>query len=291
MAIIWGLAAALAYGSADFFTRGVAQKEGSIRVLLYMQLVGVPIAALLLFTSKTNTGVELLSLSGFLCVLVGLVLTLGTFLLFRALALGPLFIVSPVSSSFAAVTVALSLIFGERPTALQNLGLVITAIGVVLAVAVSSPNNKKEITSEDMLHPWISSGVLNAVGAAVLFGVGYWLLRYIVPVVGQQMTVVIMRVTAAIFWVAFSLIKKKSWSLHTSSSLIWIVPISLLDTLANLFYNIGVTTGFTSIVSMITSSYSVVTIILAYLFIREKITKSQKVGVMLSLIGIALVST
>jgi drug/metabolite transporter (DMT)-like permease len=78
--------------------------------------------------------------------------------------------------------------------------------------------------------------------------------------------------------------------LNTASSLKWLIPVGVLDTAASWFYNLAVDIGLTSIVSVITSLYSVVTVILGYLLWQERITRIQQVGVLITLAGIGMVS-
>jgi drug/metabolite transporter (DMT)-like permease len=70
----------------------------------------------------------------------------------------------------------------------------------------------------------------------------------------------------------------------------WIIPVALLDTLATWSISIGLQSGLASVVSVITSLYSVVTILLGYVLLGERITRSQQIGVGFTLAGVALAS-
>jgi drug/metabolite transporter (DMT)-like permease len=71
--------------------------------------------------------------------------------------------------------------------------------------------------------------------------------------------------------------------------LVWVVPVALLDTTANLAYNLGISTALTSVVSVLSSLFSAVTVLLAAIFLGERLARWQWAGVGAILLGIALV--
>jgi drug/metabolite transporter (DMT)-like permease len=259
--------------------------------MLYLQLVGSLVAGVLVFLSEPIPWQQVFSLTGLAAVLISLEFIAAGTLLYHALAVGPLMIVAPIVSSFAAVTVVLSLLSGERPGTLQIIGIVVTIAGVVLAATASGEPERERQPSVDE-HPSTGgpSGVVMAVGAAVLIGIGSWLVRFIIPSLGSGTTVLVVRVSELVALSLFFLASKRSFQLRSLSSLKWLLPIGLLDTLANWFYNLGLLAGLTSIVSVIASLFSVVTVVLGYVISKERITRVQQVGILITLGGVALVS-
>lgn len=71
---------------------------------------------------------------------------------------------------------------------------------------------------------------------------------------------------------------------------LFIIPTGLLDTLANVAYNVGISVALTSIVVVLSSLFSAVTVLLAWVFLRERLAAWQWAGVVAILIGIALVN-
>jgi drug/metabolite transporter (DMT)-like permease len=291
MALIWALSAALSFGIADLCAREASQQESSLKTLLYLYLIGIPAAAVLLIFSEVGLWQDTLSWMGLAGAGVGLIIALGTVCLYRALVIGPLLIVAPIASSFAVVTFVLSLLSGERPTQFQLIGLIVTLSGVIFATLSSGPaDDEGGLLLTRGQGRIVPVGVVFAIGTALLHGIGFWLLRYIVPVLGSQATVFVMRVSTLPFLILFFRASHMPLRLNTASSLKWLVPVGVLDTAASWFYNLAVASGLTSIVSVITSLYSVVTVILGYLLWQERITRIQQVGVLITLAGIAMVS-
>jgi drug/metabolite transporter (DMT)-like permease len=291
-AIIWGLAAALSWGTGDLFGRQASRTEGSLRTLFYLQLVGSPVAASFLLLDGGIYWSQVFSWAGLAGILVGLEIAAGTLLLLRALAEGPLLIVSPVASSFGAVTLVLALLSGERLASLQVVGLVLTAVGVMLAAAATGYSTQ-QAGGRPFRHLYFrpSSGPLYATGAALLHGIGFWLLRFVTPVLGDGTTVLVMRLAALLLvWLVF-ILRRLPWRLQFRDSVRWLLPLGILDTAANWFYVLGITSGLTSVVAVLASLYSVVTVILGYAIFRERITGIQKLGILTAFVGIALVSS
>ena len=81
-------------------------------------------------------------------------------------------------------------------------------------------------------------------------------------------------------------------SLLISRSLVWLVlvGVGLLDTAAILLSFVGLATGHVAVVGTLTSLYSVATLVLAWIFLKERLRWSQWVGILLILGGVAILS-
>jgi drug/metabolite transporter (DMT)-like permease len=66
--------------------------------------------------------------------------------------------------------------------------------------------------------------------------------------------------------------------------------VGLLDTSANGFFAFATTYGLLSLAAIIGSLYPVVTVVLAYRLLHERIARHQQVGVVAALAGVALIS-
>ncbi len=74
------------------------------------------------------------------------------------------------------------------------------------------------------------------------------------------------------------------------SALPGIVAVGILDTSANGLFALATTQGFLSLVAVLGSLYPVVTVVLAYLVLRERLARHQLVGVVGALAGVALIA-
>jgi drug/metabolite transporter (DMT)-like permease len=71
----------------------------------------------------------------------------------------------------------------------------------------------------------------------------------------------------------------------------FVLGVAVLDSAAFAFYNAGVASGMTSVVSILSSLFSAVTVVLAFIFLRERMGRLQWAAVAVILLGVALVSS
>jgi drug/metabolite transporter (DMT)-like permease len=132
--ITLGLGAALSWGLADYFVALAARSAGALRVALAFHLAAlIPLTALVLTTGAlTNvTPGEVLAFA-----LLGAAGWLSYLAFYRALAIGPISLLSPIVSGYSAVTVVLAvLIAGERLSAVEAWALLVTIAGVIVVSA------------------------------------------------------------------------------------------------------------------------------------------------------------
>lgn len=163
VAVAGGLGAALAWGSADFLAKRVAERDGGEQALLWLYLVGFPLfAALALARGEPwpDGGTAALWCAAG-------ALNAGAYLaLYRGFRVGLLAVVSTTNAAWAAVTVALSALFlGEAPGWLGGAGLTLAIVGVVLVAYTGGGFSARA--------PGFAEGCV----AAVLFGASFFLLK------------------------------------------------------------------------------------------------------------------
>ena len=76
----------------------------------------------------------------------------------------------------------------------------------------------------------------------------------------------------------------------TAAKLAPLAGIGLLDTGANVAFAIATTTGLLSLVSVLGGLFPVVTVACAYFLLHERLGREQRLGVVLALVGIPLIS-
>src|SRR5215831_14230339 len=136
-----GVLTAVSWGSADFLARFATRTLGSLRSVFWMQACGAVFITILLFFAR-DWG-HLFDGSGFQPwawgVLAGAINTFAMLALYRALETGKLALVGPVSASYPALTVVLSLLSGEHLTALRWIGILAALVGVLLVATGEGP--------------------------------------------------------------------------------------------------------------------------------------------------------
>lgn len=277
MGILWGFVAAFGWGTADFMARGVSMRLGTWRALLYAQLVSflslLPIVWWNPGATRLTPGVLALG------ALLGVLNLIGSGLLYRALAIGRLAIVSPICSSFAAITLSLSLLTGDVLSIGKIVGLVLTVVGVILASTPESTADRREGVR----------GIPEAIGAAVAFGVTFWGLKYVVPNTGPWIPVLESRIMALLLLPLLARPLSQSIAWPERSAWPWLLMIGLIDTCANTAYNLGIRSDSPGVVAVLGSLFSPITVLLGFVILRERLTQRQWVGVLVIFMAIALI--
>jgi len=291
--VVLGLASALCWGSADFAARFTSRRLGAYRALFFMQFFGfILLSVYLKWSGEFSRGVA----SGWrpwaMAAIAGLLNVAASLALYHSFEVGTLSIVGPVSSSYPALTVVLSLLSGEHIHALRGAGLAITLVGVALAsTSFTALRKKTEQGDSGLPVGHLSKGVGWAIAAALGFGVMFWFLGfYVLPAMGAVTSVWVMRLTsiAALTVVAVP----ASQSLVLPRGMVWwgLFAAGILDTSAFLANNAGMQLGQISVVSVLASLYGAVTVLLAWIFLHERVELSQWFGIVMIFVGIVLVS-
>jgi drug/metabolite transporter (DMT)-like permease len=308
LAIILGLTGALCWGGADFAARFASRRVGAYRTLFFMQFFGfIALSVYLKFRGGFFEGIAPGWHPWALAALAGVINMIASLSLYYSFQIGVMSIVAPVSSAYPALTVALAIASGERITALRGAGLAVTLVGVILAAttftsAAASTLNEtaakesatketgaKESAAKETAH--LSKGVGWAILAALGFGALFWFLGfYVVPAVGPTISVWVIRLTSFSVLAIAAIPARQSLNLPRGSVWWLLAAVGFLDTAAFVANNAGLHTGQVSVVSVLASLYGAVTVLLAWIFLREKLERSQWFGIVLIFVGIVLVS-
>jgi drug/metabolite transporter (DMT)-like permease len=301
LAIILGLTGAISWGAADFAARFASRQVGAYRTLFFMQFFGfLALSIYLKSTGGFSHGIAPGWQPWAMAVAAGLLNMLASLALYHSFEHGTMSIVGPVSSSYPALTVALSLLSGERIHAVRGAGLAITLLGVILAAtsfaqaktaAAENPVPANRAAHAETSRAHLSSGVGWAICAALGFGVLFWFLGFhVVPAVGSAVSVWVMRLTALVSLSLAAAPTRQSLRLPRGSVWWLLLAVGILDTAAFVVNNAGLSTGQVSVVSVLASLYGAFTVLLAWIFLRERLERSQWLGIVLIFIGIVLVS-
>src|ERR1700730_4569509 len=171
MGILLGLLTALAWGGSDFFARFATRRIGALRTTLYMQLAGLLL--LTIFLPHVGGWGHLTDGSGWRPwawgTLAGVVNGVSTLALYRSFEIGKMAVVAPLSASYPALTVLLSLLTGEHLTAIRIAGIVLTLAGAVLVVRGETPPDENGSPSTAAFGNKAGRGI----GWAIFSGAGF----------------------------------------------------------------------------------------------------------------------
>jgi drug/metabolite transporter (DMT)-like permease len=274
MGLAFGLASSLVWGTADFLGGVYTRRLTLAAVTVGSQIAGL--AAILVAAALIgglNERAVAIGLASGACGAIGL----SAF--YRALATGTISIVSPVSACGALVPVGLALATGERPGALALAGSAVGLAGAVLA-------SLHEIRGD---HPAARSSIGLALLAALGIGGFLWFLGRAADG-GHTLSALLGARFGSLALLGIGVAVTRSSIAIPRPEIPVVALIGLLDTGANGLFAVAIQHGYITVVSVLGSEYPVATVILAHVFLGERITRPQILGVALALTGVGMVS-
>lgn len=296
-AVLLALGTALAYGVGSYLGPLLGRRAPVAGVLLIGQSTGLLTAAVIAAVhdpgANDRTGLLLALIAG-----VFNAATLGTFYL--AARAAPLSVVAPIGSGGTVVPVVAALLFGERPSTLQAVGIPIALIGVVLAARTHAEEPDIEglgsgpaigLTAQAAgggSHATRRAGVLLAVVSALTGGVFITLSGH-AAAHGASWAVLWSRVGLVVCTTAVIALRRPAIRMPRRTALAATVPGLLLVSGTSAFA-VASTTGLLAVVSVVASLNPVVTVGLAVLILRERLHPVQWAGVALAICGTVLLA-
>lgn len=205
---------------------------------------------------------------------------LPLYLLYRALALGPIAVVSPVVASYAALTVILVVVFlGERLAPEQVVAVAITFVGVVLATT----DLRRFVATIGRPLPGVRIGILATLGFAV-----WGALLAAATRQHDGLTLIVLWRTAAVAMLAVvALVGRRGVPLPARPSTIaLVVGVGVCDTLGNVAFVLGVGVGQAAITATGSGLYPVVPALLGIWLLGERLALNQYVGIAVTVGGL-----
>ena len=283
MTIIFGLLSAFSYGYADFVGALAAKRIRAMAVTAYSFSFGLILAIILSSIFGASYSQSTVTAS----ILAGVCSAAAISFLYAALALGPISIVSPLTAVVSAIIpVVVDVSLGANLSSFVLVAVVLILIAVVLVAFVPSPDLKLPSTR----------ATLYSIGAGLGFA-GIFLFLDFTDADSGLAPLVIMRVVGVtLLFVLLLAVYRKSSGLPYIERVsdLKLAGLILLassgDVMGNVAFLIATRAGDLAVAAVLTSLYPVGTILLARIFLKETIAKSQLLGIVLALVGTALIA-
>jgi drug/metabolite transporter (DMT)-like permease len=271
-AIGLALGASALWGVGDFLGGVTSRRLATLAVLAVSQAAGLlGILVVAAFAGGGFLGPTAIAAA----VAAGVAGAVGLAALYRGMAVGAIGVVAPISASAAVLPVTVGLTRGERPAAIQLVGVTLALVGVAL------------VSREPGASGGLASGAPLALVAAIAFG-SYFVFMDRASADDAYWAVVVARASASTLALSAAVARR---SLRVGARDVPVlVAIGLFDVGANLALALALNEGFVSLVSVLASLYPVVTILLAVVMLRERPARSQALGGAVALAGVGLIS-
>ncbi len=275
LGVALALGSSVAWGVSDFLGGMQSRRISVLTVLLVTQPVGLVLA---LVVALAVGGDPLSGHDAAIAVGAGAVVVLALGAFYRAMALGSVSMVATIGALGVVVPIVGSLAAGEEPAAIQAVGVVAGVVGVVLVAREPDPE-------------WRAAGRA-AVGLAALAALGFGTFFLALDATAGRepaWTIVALRcggVGALLIAAAFM---RPSMRIERAQ-LPALLVIGGLDVLANALFAVATNHGLLSLVAVAGSLYSAVTVLLARFVLGERLAPVQRAGVIVALVGVALIA-
>ena len=279
MVVLLGILSAFSFGVGDFLARFSSKEVGFKNSLFWMLVVGAIFYLILFYFFGKGLSPNAIGLSN--SFLSGILIMLGLLCLYRGLQMGPVSIVASIAAINPLFVFLIRFALGSEPTLIQWISTLIVISGAIL-VSISA-NSHQESLGLDKKQ--IKESVTVSFMASVMLALGL--------VFSQEASNTLDTIEAIVYIRFFSLLGIATILLFTKSKIFMTkkaLPILF-------FQGILETTGYFCLVSayafdkisiavVISSGFGLVTVVLARLILKEKISKIQGSGIFLTFFGV-----
>ncbi|MFD5518936.1 EamA family transporter [Streptomyces sp. NPDC127066] len=284
MTALFALATSLLWGLADFGGGLLTRRTPALTVVVVSQsIAAVVLGAIVLATGGWSAAGPQL----WFAVAAGLVGPVALLSFYKALALGPMGVVSPLGSLAVAVPIGVGLFLGERPGLTQVAGIAVAVAGIVLA---GGPQLRGA--------PVQRQAILLTLIAAAGFGTVFALIAEASSsVTGLFLALFVQRLTnVATGGAALALSVRRGAAALPEGGFPWaslpaLAFVGLADVAANGTYSVAAQHGPVTVAAVLASLYPVVTALAARGVLRERLRGVQATGAALALVGTVLLAT
>ncbi|MFJ6752653.1 EamA family transporter [Streptomyces sp. NPDC091266] len=286
MTALFALATSLMWGLADFGGGLLTRRLNALTVVVVSQTL----AALVLGVIVVATGgLQEAGPQLWFAVAAGVVGPAAMLCFYRALALGPMGVVSPLGSiGTVLVPLGVGIVAGERPGLLQAAGMVVAVIGVLLAGGprISGASVARQTIVLTLVSALGFGAVMALIAEASTTVTGLFLALFVqrlcnVAVGGAALYVTVRRGTPALPEGGFAALR---------GSLPALAFIGIADVAANGTYAVAAQNGPVTMAAVLASLYPVVTALAALGLLKERMRAIQTAGASLALVGTVLLA-
>jgi len=290
IAIIAGLGGMLGWGLADFFAKKTIDRIGDVVSLVWAHIFGTLVLFVIVMYQIIANGIEIITsidaLSLILLVFFGLLQAAVYILVYRGFSKGQISILSPIFASFSGLVAVFSIIFlGEIISGYIILTLAGIFAGVIL---LSFDVEAWKAKRYSLIH---TPGAKEILLATVLAAI--WTITWDGFIYDQNWIVyaLFMYIFMTIGLLIYSKLQRIKLSFSKQQG-VWkfLVLIGVCEVVAYFAISYGYSsTSLTSVIALLSGAFSLPVIILAKIFLKEKMTKIQILGIILVILGIMLV--
>jgi uncharacterized membrane protein len=283
--VIYGLGAAIFWGLADLFAAFSGRRVGVAATVLISQVAAAIAISGVVLASGHDLD-RLTEVAGWLLP-IAVVTAVAYVVLYRALELGPIALVSPLLASYAVIPVLLAVIFlDESLGAVEITGAAVTIGGAVVTSAdVRSLRRGTRVPAAAL--PW-------ALASTVLFGTAAYAVAWSSKRVGWLTSLWLVRTSTALLFVIAAVVAiaavrpgLRGGTLPTRAVALCAL-VGLADLAGTISYSRGAEVGLVSIVTAVSATYPLIPVFGGIALLDERPAVNHYIGVAMVIAGLLL---
>ena len=279
LSILLGIGGMVGWGIYDFLGSVFSKQIGSFKSLFWSQLAGLISIFLLALWLKADMTIS--STAILWAAIAAIVYSVGYLFFFKGFEKGNVPIIAATMNLWTVFTMFFAFVLmGQRLTATQSIGVLLIIAGATLA----------SIDWGRIRHqkPQLSLGVKEAILGAFFFGIFWNISEIISEEIGWLATTLLVKLGIVIFLLIFAFAKRQTLGQLNSSAKVKAVILLMgaIEVGAVSLVNYGLTIGDAILITPIASALSIVTIMLAVVFLKDRVSKPQGLGIVMAIVGI-----
>jgi drug/metabolite transporter (DMT)-like permease len=282
-AVLFGLFAALCWSVHDLIARVYAPRIGPMRMGLWLMLLSGLMLTAIVFWRGTVLAADV---SGLLWALaLGVAYACGAGGIYKAFSLGPISVVGPLTSAYPVLVIIWGLVHGLTPSVLQWIAMVSVLIGTLIVSRAGEPDGGINAVLPGKLPALLLACLVCSLGYAAAV------------VIGQKAAVMIGEIEAA--WIsrataiaAFLFIASFEPKAEAIKGRIWwgLAAMGGLDALGLISVNASGHLPGKEFAAVGISAYGAMSVVMAAIVLKEKVSKAQALGIAMIAIGVAAIA-
>jgi drug/metabolite transporter (DMT)-like permease len=296
MWFIFSLLTALAWGGADLFYKKGSDsndKYSHIKIIIMVGLVmGIHATAYMIIKDIQFSPMDMIH---YLPVSALYILSMAFgYIGLRYIELS---IASPIQNSSGAVaSILLFIFFSHELSILEILGIIIITLGIVgIAVLEKRAEDKARLLNSEQIDKKYQIGFL-AIIFPILYSIIDGLATFADAIYLDELSLISENsallayeytffICAVVSFIYLRLIKKESFHIFKERDK---GIAAILETIGQFFYVFAMSSGYAIIAAPLIASYSIFSVILSRIFLKEKLTKTQYIIITIVILGIIL---
>lgn len=282
LAVFFAILTFFGWAIGDIFGVLSSRKIGAFGNVLWVNILTLPYLALMapfFLADLTRITLPIALVNA----LLGLVVTAAYLAFSHGVKIGKPSIVGAISGSFPAIVVVLSILFFQESLS----GLQLAAISVIIIGIVLASLDLRELRAGTAK---LERSAIFALIAMVLWGIFFTFIRIPIESYGWFWSNVISDAAGTLALLIYGWRQRELIPTRLRAALPFVIGVVLIGGSGMLTYNLGLEFGKSSVVAPIAGAYPALFVTLSAIIFKDKLTRVQTGGMVLSVLGIIALS-